>query len=70
MPRATILSQDCCDRCKNKIEISRTMSWFNTEILCDKCSSYELDIRGRLFNFTAFEGHSIILVLDKLRLLR
>ena len=40
-------TKEKCDRCK-VILVSRIMSWFTDEAICDRCSSEEGDIRKEL----------------------
>ena len=37
-----------CDRCKKSLENkSRTLSWFNDDVICQECSNEERQIKQR-----------------------
>jgi len=47
-----------CDRCSNKL-VSRTMSWFTEETICNECSIKESELKSKLRNngdTTNYEG--------------
>lgn len=52
-----IKTNECCDRCGNKFGISKIMSWFTTEMICDKCIPIERALREEFpHNAHDYEG--------------
>ena len=43
----TFFSQKICDRCPKPLDV-RTMSWFNSDVICMDCSDKETVIKKQL----------------------
>jgi hypothetical protein len=39
-----------CERCDSALNLGRTMSWFNSQVICSLCSIEEKEIKSKLPN--------------------